>query len=194
MENTPPFTRPPFLEALEAWKALLRQRALPQELVWVFDENLCFEREPQAPQGFRLGFQSLFSPPPADAEQIAYYYFADFQVPLVWYRLGSAGGKSVCLLLCDRWFEGRRESREFVPRLDWGMLFRPGGAEEIEEIRDRARWENRLLRDRPLHDLDFCMSLQAVRELIAHGRVLSSYERYALKVLGLFHRSRRPGG
>ena len=65
---------------------------------------------------------------------------------------------------------------------EWRMAFRTGGPEGIEEITDRARWENRIVRDRPLHDLDFCMSLRAVHETLAHGRVLSAYERYALKL------------
>jgi len=39
------------------------------------------------------------------------------------------------------------------------------------------------LRDRPLHDLDFCMTLRAIHETLAHGRVLTAYERYALKLL-----------
>jgi hypothetical protein len=32
--------------------------------------------------------------------------------------------------------------------------------------------------------LDFCMTLQAVHETLAHGRVLTPYEQYALKILG----------
>ena len=51
------------------------------------------------------------------------------------------------------------------------------------------RWKQRILRDRPLHDLDFSMSLRSVHEILAHGRVLTAYEHYALKFLhgwGLF--------
>jgi hypothetical protein len=63
------------------------------------------------------------------------------------------------------------------------MAFRPGPNEEIEEIKDKQRWLNRIVRDRPIHDLDFCMTLQAIHETLAHGRVLTAYERYALKLL-----------
>jgi hypothetical protein len=35
-----------------------------------------------------------------------------------------------------------------------------------------------------LHDLDFCMALQAIHETLAHGRLLTPYEQFALKVLG----------
>ena len=64
------------------------------------------------------------------------------------------------------------------------MSFHPGGSGDISEISDEPRWKQRILRDRPLHDLDFCMTLQAVHETLAHGRVLTPYEQFALKVLG----------
>lgn len=183
MANPTPSTRPTFEEALRAWKASLSQRALPNELAWIFDENLCFEPDATKPGGYRLGFQTAFTPPPPEAEQIAYDYFSEFDARIVWYRIGSCGGKSVCLLLCDEWFETKGEADGFVRRDDWRMAFRHGAAEEIELITDRKRWENRILRARPLHDLDFCMTLRAVHETLAHGRVLTTYERYALKFL-----------
>ncbi len=183
MEKKPDYTRPPFDEALKAFVTLLRERGLPTDLIWIFDENLCFEKDPAAAGGFRLGFQTAFTPPPPEAEQIAYDYFAEFEAPLVWYRLGSCQAKSVCVLLCDEWFQNKPEAEGFIPRPDWLMLFRPGPSQPIDEVRDKMRWEKRLVRDRPLHDLDFCMSLRAVHETLAHGRVLSAYERYALKLL-----------
>jgi hypothetical protein len=102
---------------------------------------------------------------------------------LVWYRLGSSKGKSVCVLLCDSWFQRKTEADGFITRPAWLMLFRPGPEQEVEEIKDKERWEKRLLRDRPLHDLDFGMTLRAVHEVLAHGRVLTAYEHYALRFL-----------
>ena len=183
MANPTSYTRPTFEEALTAWKECLGQRGLPTNLVWIFDENLCFEPDTAKPGGFRLGFQTALTPPPLDAEQIAYDHFCEFDARLVWYRIGSCGGKSVCLLLCDEWFESKAEADGFLRRDNWRMAFRPGTAEEVELITDRKRWENRILRARPLHDLDFCMTLRAVHETLAHGRVLSAYEHYALKLL-----------
>jgi hypothetical protein len=183
MDKKPEYTRPPFPEALKTWKALLTERGFPPELIWVFDENLCFEKNAANAEGFCLGFQTLFTPPPPEAEKIAYDHFQEFDAPLVWYRLGTHEGKSVCLLLCDQWFRTKTESEGFNQRPEWRMLFRPGPARELEEVKERARWEKRLLRDRPLHDLDFCMTLRAVHETLAHGRVLTAYERYALKLL-----------
>ena len=179
----PDYTRPPFAEARGSFVTLLKERSFPSELVWVFDENLCFERDPASPGGFRLGFQTTLTPPPPEAERIAFEHFSESDAPLVWYRLGSSRGKSVCVLLCDEWFQTKTQAEGFVPRPEWRMLFRPGQAQEIEEVTDRKRWEMRLLRDRSLHDLDFCMSLRAVHETLAHGRVLTAYERYALKLL-----------
>ena len=186
MEKTPKYTRPSFREALDAWLVLLRQRGVPPDSIWIFDENLCFERDAGKPGGFRLGFQTSFTPP--DAEHIAYDYFRDFDSPLVFYRIGSCHDKSVCLLLCDHWFVAKNENEGFTRRDDWGLLFRPGPHEELEEITDQERWKNRILRGRPLHDLDFCMTLRSVHETLAHGRVLSSYERYALKLLHVWRR------
>ena len=183
MEKPTSFSRPPFEQALQAWRSLLTQRKLPAEVIWVFDENLCFEKDPAAATGFRLGFQTAITPPPNEAERIAYEHFSEFEAPMVFYRLGSSGGKSVCVLLCDEWFQNKTDAEGFVPRPEWLMLFRPGPQEEIEEVRDKRRWEGRLLRERPLHDLDFCMTLRGVHEMLAHGRVLTAYERYALKLL-----------
>jgi hypothetical protein len=186
--RTPNFTRPSFEEALNAWSALLRQKGWPTELVWIFDENLCFERRPLSPAGFYLAFQTAFTPPPPDAGQIAYDYFCEFDARLVLYRIGTSRGRSICLLLCDKWFENKGEAEGYVRRDDWLISFHPGGPDEIEEILDKARWEQRLLRDRPLHDLDFCMTLTGVREILAHDRVLTTYERYALKFLHAWRR------
>lgn len=180
MANPPSYTRPRFEEALEAWKSRLRLLGFPTDLLWLFDENLCFEKG-QGQGGF--GYQLMFTPPPPDAERIAYEHFSQLNAPLVFYRAGSSQGRSVCLLLCDKWFENKTEAEGFSRRDDWLMLFRPGQAQEMEEIKDKQRWVNRVVRDRPIHDLDFCMTLQAVHETLAHGRILTAYERYALKLL-----------
>jgi hypothetical protein len=188
MAKNSPVTRPPFAEALEAWKSTLSARRWPTDLTWVFEENLCFERDPRQPAEFQVAFQTRFSPPPPQAEQIAYEHFAEFDFPIVFYRLGSASGRSVCVILCDEWFRPRTEQDGFLRRDDWLMAFRPGGPEAIEEITDQPRWEKRVVRDRPLHDLDFCMTLRAVHETLAHGRVLSTYEHFALRFLHAWRR------
>lgn len=181
MANISPYTRPTLSEALSVWKAALSHRNLPVDMLWIFDENLCFERDPAKPDGFRLGFQTLFTPPPPGAEEIAFRYFSGFEAPVVFYRVGSCRGKSVCLLLCDTWFESKGEADGYFRREDWRLAFHPGTGGEVEEITDKQRWENRIIRDRPLHALDFCMTLRAVHETLAHGRVLTTYERYALR-------------
>lgn len=181
MDNDRKYQRPPFQEIFESWKALLAERGLPTECLWIFDENLCFEKAASNPNGFQVGFQTAFSPPPPDAERVAYDYFADFDARLVFYRLGTCRGKSVCLLLCDEWFETRTDANGYIRKDAWHAAFRPGEKEELEEITSSERFKHRLLRNRPLHDLDFCMTLRSVHELMAHGRVLSAYERYALR-------------
>jgi len=191
MEQKPHFARPPFEEAARAWKTLLGQRGLPAECLWIFDENLCFEPDTSAGSGgFKLGYQTTITPPPPQAENAAYDEFAGTESRIVFYRLGSSHGKSVCLLLCDDWFETKGEADGFARRDEWWISFRPGPPGEVPEITDKERWKNRILRNRPLHDLDFCMTLQAIYELMAHGRVLGAYERYGLKLLGAWRRVR----
>lgn len=184
MANLPQFVRPTFSQALAEWKMILGERKLPTNLVWLFDENLCFEKDPKDKSQFKLGFQTAITPPPADSEQIAYNHFCEFEARIVFYRIGNAHGKSLCLLLCDEWFEPKGEGDGFIRRDDWLMSFRPGDTGEIEEVTDEGRWRRRLLRNRPLHDLDFSMTLRAIHETLAHGRTLTAYEEYALKILG----------
>ena len=157
-----------FKEALASWKALLRLHGVPEEVRWIFDENLCFEKDPSNPAGYRFGYQVAFTPPPAEAEEIAYEHFTEFDGPIVFYRVGSSQGRSICLLLSDKWFESKTEAEGFTRRGDWQILFRLGAKEEVEEIKDRARW--------------------AIHETLAHGRVLTAYDRYALKLMHVWRR------
>jgi hypothetical protein len=170
-------------EALATWKTLLAGRQFSTDLLWLFDENLCFEPGGSPAESFKLGIQTQFTPPPAGAEQIAYDYFCEFEARVVFYRLGSFQGKSACVLLCDEWFEGKTEKEGFTRRDDWLLAFYPGTGGELEGITDEVRWRKRVLKERPLHDLDFVMTLRAVHEILAHGRVLTSYEHYALRFL-----------
>jgi hypothetical protein len=194
MRNVPGYVRPTLSETLNAWSALLAGRKLPTDLLWIFDENLCFEPGVAGTGPFRLGFQTRFTPPPPDAVQVAYDHFCEFEATVVFYRVGAWQGKSICLILCDAWFESKDEPDGYVRRDEWRMAFRPGGPEEIEEITDEQRWRGRILRNRPLHDLDFCMTLRGVHEILAHGRMLNSYEHYALKLLGAWRRLVARGG
>src|SRR5208282_2300469 len=103
--STPHIVRPPLDLALEAWTACLSRHALPAEPLWIFSENLCLERSHTAPGSLHFGFQTKFTPPPDDALDIAYDHFCESNARIVFYRLGSASNRSVCLLLCDTWFE-----------------------------------------------------------------------------------------
>ncbi|HET7624307.1 MAG TPA: hypothetical protein VFM25_03505 [Verrucomicrobiae bacterium] len=184
----PPFIRPTFDEAMNAWKSILGERGFSTDLLWIFDENLCLEEDRSGKKEFSLGFQTQFTPPPPNADRVAFDYFRDFEARIIFYRIGSARGKSVCVMLCDEWFETKREAEGFIRRDDWLISFYPGTDSELEEITDERRWENRIIRNRPLHDLDFSMTLRAIHEILAHGRVLTSYEHYALKLLHTWSR------
>ncbi len=192
MENTRRYQRPPFEEALAAWKSLLTRRGHSTDLVWILEENLCFEKEPRSPARVKLGFQTRFTPHPPDSAKFIYHHFAEQDARLVFYRLGANAGRSVCLLLCDEWFEPKTEADGYIRRDDWLVSFFPGGHEEIEEISDPKRWQDRVVRGRPLSAVDFCMTAAALRELKAHGRVLTPDERFGLKILRSLRRAERP--
>ena len=188
MDTTRSYLRPVFEDCLAAWKALLAGRGLATDLVWILEENLCFERNRKAPRGFRLGFQTQFTPQPTDAAKVTYHHFAEMEARLVFYRLGASRGRSICLQLCDAWFEPIGEADGYVRRDDWLVSFFPGPSEELEEITDANRWQERVVRGRPLSAVDFCMTQAALGELKAHGRVLSPDERFGLKILRSMHR------
>ena len=134
MELTRRYQRPPFESALAAWQALLTKRGFSTDLLWILEENLCFEKDPGTPAGVKLGFQTRFTPQPTDAAKVTYHHFAELDARLVFYRLGANAGRSLCLLLCDAWFEPKQEADGYVRRDDWLVSFFPGGNEEIEEI------------------------------------------------------------
>jgi hypothetical protein len=193
MDNTRHYQRPPFEDALAAWKTLLTENSLPTDLLWILEESLCFEKDLGTPAGIKLGFQTRFAAHPPDAAKVIYHHFAEMDARLVFYRLGANAGRSLCLLLCDAWFEPKGETDGYIRRDDWLVSFFPGPTEEVEEITDEKRWRERVVHGRPLSAVDFCMTLAALRELKAHGRVLSPDERFGLKILRSMQREERTG-
>jgi len=181
--SEPKFTRPSFIQALATWQQCLRAQDLPDQIVWIFAENLCLETSHVTPGSLRLGFQTHFTPPAEDALEIAFEVFAESNARMVFYRLGSCARGSVCLLLCDTWFESRDEREGFKRHDDWGISFFPGVAGEIEEVTDLTRWLRRERGGHSVHDLDFAMSLATIDEIKLHGRVLLPYERFAESML-----------
>jgi len=189
MENTRRYQRPPFEDALAAWKRFLTENSFSTDLLWILEENLCFEKDPGTPASVKLGFQTRFTPQPPDAAKVTYHHFAEMDARLVFYRLGANAGRSVCLLLCDAWFEPKGPEEGYVRHDEWLVSFFTGGNEQIEEVADPTRWQQRVVRGRPLSVVDFCMTLAALRELKAHGRVLTPDERFGLKILRSMHRA-----
>ncbi len=188
MERTRPYYRPPYEDVLAEWKTLLAQRGFSTDIVWILDENLGFENDPAAPGGVKAAFQTLFTPQPADAAKYTYHHFAEMDARLVFYRLGESMGRSICIQLCDPWLEDRDEAEGYIRRDDWLISFYPGQNEQIEEITEPKRWQARVVRGRPLTAMDFCMTLKALYELKAHGRVLGPDERFGLKILRAMQR------
>ena len=177
------FSRPALDDALDAWKKILAERNFPTDLVWLFEENLCIEKSRAEQGGFHFGFQTKFTPPPEDALEIAYDHFSETSARIVFYRLGDVPGKSICVLLCDSWFENKNDSSGFLRRAGWNISFHPGLDDSVEEITDLSRWLRRVRRGRAFHDLDFCMSLATIEEIRNFGRPLAPYERFAEAML-----------
>jgi hypothetical protein len=188
MSSPTSINRPTLKEALDAWKQLLAAKGLGTGIRWIFEENLCFEKSRAAQGGFHLGFQTKFAPPPEDALDIAFGHFCESDRRIVFYRLGDNLGKSICILLCDPWFENKGEGEGFLRRDDWHVSFHPGQTDEIEEITDLGRWLRRVKHGRAFHDLDFCMTLAAIDEIKTHGRMLMPYERFASTMLNRLRR------
>jgi hypothetical protein len=182
------YQRPPFEDALAAWKTLLEEHEYPHEILWVLDENLCFERDPGAAGGMKLGIQTQFTPHPVDSAKVIYHHFAETDARMVFYRLGTCRGRSVCILLCDEWLESKDEAEGYLRRDEWLVSFYPGSSQEIEEVTDAQRWKNRVIRGRPFSAVDFCMTMAALYELKAHGRVLTPDERFGLQILRTMQR------
>jgi hypothetical protein len=177
------FARPTLEAALAVWKQNLTSQGLSAEQLWIFAENLCIEPSRTAPGSFSIGFQTKFSPPDADALEIAYDHFTETPARIVFYRLGSAGNKSVCILLCDTWFEEKNSRDGYERRDDWKISFCSGHPGEIEEITDLKRWVRRIKRDRAFHDFDFSMALETIDEIKIYGRPLLPYERISQRML-----------
>ena len=188
MESPALYHRPALSEALDTWKKLLAERGFATDLTWIFQENLCFEKLQVAPGRFHFGFQTKFTPPPEDALEVAFDQFAETSARLVFYRLGGAPGKSICILLCDSLFENKNTTEGYVRRDDWRISFYPGQRDAIEEVTELSRWLRRVKRDRAFHDLDFCMALATVDEIKVHGRPLAPYERFAETMLNRLRR------
>jgi hypothetical protein len=185
--SQPNYTRPPLRAALSAWREYLAKSSLPTEPLWIFAENLILEPDATA-DSFHVSFQTKFTPPDDDALEIAYDIFSDSDARIVFYRLGTAGNKSICILLCDPWLDKRVAADGFILRDDWKISFRPGKPEPIEEVSDLTRWVRRIKRGRDFQDFDFGMALATIDEIKLHGRPLMPYERMAEKVLSNLRR------
>lgn len=185
--SAPKHNRPPLAEVLAAWQKHLAARSLPADCVWIFAENLCIEPSPVS-SGRRVGFQTKFSQPSDDALEIAYDIFGETNAPIIFYRLGTSGNRSICLLLCDTWFENKSAADGFENQGDWGVSFFAGPAGEIEEITDLSRWLRREKRGNTPHDLDFALALATIDEIKIHGRSLMPYERFAENMMGRLRR------
>lgn len=194
MSDAPKYQRPAFDEAIKEWTKVLNGCGLPTECEWILDENLVFEKDPKNAGGVKVSYQTQFSLRPQDLAQMTYEFFTDYDARLVFYRLGTSRGKSICLLLCDPIFETRGPEEGFLRRDDWLISFRPGAQTEIEEVTEAERYKNRLISGRPLADVDFCMPLAALREMEVHGRVLTPYERFGVKMIDAWQRWQRVSG
>ena len=181
--SKPTVTRPTLNAALAAWQQSLAAAGLPSDLLWIFPENLCIEKNAAGSDGLRVGFQTKFMPPDDDALEIAYDIFSETAARIVFYRLGTSGKKSVCILLCDPLLEKRSAGDGFTRHDEWNISFRTGAAGDIEEVSDLTRWIRRIKRNRALHDYDFGMALATIDEIKLHGRPLLPFERMADKLV-----------
>jgi len=188
MKSPANLARPTLSEAVEEWKKALAQRGHSTDLVWIYEENLCIEASKVEKGGFHFGFQRKFSLIPADALEITYESFCLTKAPIVFYRLGSHEGQSICLLLSDESFESQVENEDFTAKAVWNIFFYPGDENDLEEITDLTRWIHRVRRGRGRHMMDFCMSLESVEEILIYGRQLMPHERFTSRMVNRLRR------
>jgi hypothetical protein len=181
-------TRPTLIEALAAWQECLAKHHLPVETLWIFAENVCIEPSRTNPGSFRTDYQTRFTPPAEDALEIAYDLFSETEARIVFYRLGSSPRGSVCVLLCDNWFEEKNARHGYERHDAWGISFHPGEPGEIDEITDLSRWLQRVKNGRGVQEFDFAMSLAIIDEVKIHGRPLHPYERFAENMVNRMRR------
>ena len=81
------------------------------------------------------------------------------------------------MLLCDDWFEGSDEDDGFHCLPEWHVLFDRGSGVPIAQVRDPRAWRHLKAQPQALSDLDFGMTLRALRELEQHGRILTPWRR-----------------
>ena len=181
-------TRPPLAKVLATWQECLAQHQFEPKALWIFAENVCVEPARGTASNVRLGFQTKFTPPADDALEIAYNLFGETQARMVFYRLGTSPRGSVCILLCDAWFEQKKPAEGYERHDEWGISFYPGQGTVIDEVTDLSRWLKRVKRGNSFHDFDFAMSLATIDEVKIHGRTLHPYERLSDNMLNRLRR------
>ena len=125
MNSPATFKRPTLTEALDAWKTILAERGFATELLWIFQENLCVENSRAERGGFRVGFQTNSRRRPKTRWTSRSIIFAKPVHAVVFYRLGNCPGKSVCVLLCDPWFENKSEAKVICAATNGKCPFTP---------------------------------------------------------------------
>src|SRR4051794_4545156 len=126
MGTARPRDGPPFGDALDARKKLLIKGGFPTGILWILDENWCFEKDPSTAAGVKLGLQRAFTPHPHDAPKGTDHPFPELNARMVFCRLGTNQGRSICIQLCDPWLEPKTKDEAYIRRDDWLLSFSPG--------------------------------------------------------------------
>ena len=130
MESDTKFTRPTLTEALDAWQQLLAERGFATNLAWIFEENLCIETAARRARAV----SASVSRPNSRRRPMTRWTSRSTIFPRPargWFFTGSAKspGKSVCILLCDPWFEDKGDADGYCPprRMENVLSSRPRG-------------------------------------------------------------------
>jgi len=102
---------------------LLAERGFATDIIWIFAENLCVEKSRAEPGGFHFGFQTRFTPRLLMRWTSRSTILAKRTRRLSFYRLGGRPGKSVCMLLCDSWFETGALTTGFCAATNGGFIY-----------------------------------------------------------------------
>jgi len=105
-----------FAEALKAWQNhCLPNAAFRPDCVWIFDENLCFERDPARAGEFQARIPDTVHSPRLTRRRLLNEHFCGIASRLVFYRIGNVARGIRLSGALRPWFEPKGESGRLHP-------------------------------------------------------------------------------
>lgn len=166
-----PVVPPPYATAVEAWRQHLTQNEWPEDVVWLFEDNLLLERVSSSSLNLHMSYQTTWSFPSDQDNELAYHYFAQYGYPIVFHAVGTDTGRSLSIMMSDDWFEDRGDGYGYTVVFNGALLFHAHPYQQLELVRvdNRWSWYWRRFISRVWHnvlsDFDFSMSYSGLKRI-----------------------------